>query len=349
MSQPHLWIRAEARPTEQRAPLVPADAARVLGDGWRVTVEESPTRVFPVDEYRAVGCEVAPAGSWPDAPDDAVVLGIKELPEEPRTLRHTHVYFAHSFKGQDGAAEVLRRFAGGGGELLDVEYLTVDRRRVVAFGYWAGYVGAGLGVQAVRGTLHAPVVPGTRADFDAALTAPGADPLRALVIGSRGRSGRGAVAALEVAGAEVTRWDVRDTADIDHAAMRAHDLLVNCVASSAPGEPFLRPEDLEAEGRRLSAVADVTCDVTSEHNRIPVNTEVTTWAEPVRVVHGGEHPVGVIAIDNLPSLLPREASVDFSEQLLAQLPDLPDRSGAWAQADRVFRRAVSGYAGIDAG
>jgi saccharopine dehydrogenase (NAD+, L-lysine-forming) len=349
VSRLHLWIRAEARPTEQRAPLVPADAGELVTRGWRVTVEDSPTRVFPADEYRAVGCEVAAAGSWPEAPGDAVVLGIKELPEEPRELRHTHVYFAHSFKGQEGAAEVLARFAAGGGELLDVEYLTVDRRRVVAFGYWAGYVGAGLGVRAVRGTLEAPVVPGTRADFDAALAGRGSEPLRALVIGSRGRSGRGAVAALEVAGAEVTRWDIRDTADLDRGALLGHHLVVNCVASSAPGEPFVRAEDLEVEGRRLSTVADVTCDVTSEHNRIPVNTAVTTWAEPVRVVHDHGRPVGVIAIDNLPSLLPHEASVDFSAQLLAQLPDLPGRRGAWAQADQVFRRVVSGYAGIDAG
>ncbi len=349
MSGPHLWLRAEARPTEQRAPLVPADAARLVSDGWRVTVEESPTRVFAVDEYRAAGCEVTAAGSWTDAPDDAVVLGIKELPDQPHALRHTHVYFAHSFKGQRGAAEVLARFAAGGGELLDVEYLTVERRRVVAFGYWAGYVGAGLGAQAVRGSLRAPVVPGTRADFDAALADTGAGPLRAVVIGSRGRSGRGAVAALEVAGAEVTRWDVGDTVDIDRDALLAHDLLVNCVASSAPGEAFVRAEDLEVERRRLATVADVTCDVTSGHNRIPVNTAVTTWAEPVRLVPDHGRPVGVIAIDNLPSLLPREASVDFSAQLLAQLPGLPERRGAWHQADLVFRRAVSGYAGIDAG
>ena len=107
--------------------------------------------MFPVADYAALGCEVADPGSWPDAPADAVVLGIKELPEQPRALRHTHVYFAHAFKGQVGAGELLDRFAEGGGELLDVEYLTVDGRRVVAFGYWAGYVGAGLGVRSRPG------------------------------------------------------------------------------------------------------------------------------------------------------------------------------------------------------
>jgi saccharopine dehydrogenase (NAD+, L-lysine-forming) len=341
VTEQHLWIRAEARPTEQRAPLVPVDAGGLVARGWRVTVEESPTRVFPVADYASLGCEVARAGSWPEAPADAVVLGIKELPEQPRALRHTHVYFAHAFKGQAGAAEVLARFAEGGGELLDVEYLTVAGRRVVAFGYWAGYVGAGLGVRCARGSLAGPVAPGTRADFDAALSAPGAPPLRALVIGAHGRSGRGAVAALEVAGAHVTCWDAEDTVALDRQTLLGHDLLVNCVASTAPGEPFVRPEDLDVPARRLTTVADVTCDVTSDHNRVPVNTDVTTWAEPVRVLAGASGPLGVIAIDNLPSLLPREASLDFSAQLVALVSDLPARGGAWAASRAAFETALA--------
>jgi len=338
----HLWLRAETRPTEERAPIVPADAAELVRQGVRVSVEDAHTRAFATADYAAAGCEVVPAHSWPAAPDDAVVLGIKELPDEPRALRHTHVYFAHAFKGQEGAAEVLDRFAQGGGELLDVEYLTLDGRRVVAFGYWAGYVGAGLGARAARGDLRGQVTPLTRVDFDADLAAPDAPPLRALVIGALGRSGRGACDALEVAGAEVTRWDAGDTVHLDRPALLAHDLLVNCVASDSPGEPFLVAEDLERAERRLRTVADVTCDVTSEHNRLPVNSAVTTWEEPVRVVHDHGRPVGVIAIDNLPSLLPREASIDFSAALVAQLPDLTGRRGAWAASRAVFDQAMQG-------
>jgi saccharopine dehydrogenase (NAD+, L-lysine-forming) len=341
----HLWLRTETRPTEERTPVVPSDAARLVGDGVRVTVEESTTRAFGTAEYAAVGCDIAAAHSWPEAPPDAVVLGIKELPEEPRALRHAHVFFAHAFKGQEGAADLLARFAAGGGELLDVEYLTVDGQRVVAFGYWAGYVGAGLGVLQARGRLNAPVEPSTREHFDASLVGAGAAPLRALVIGARGRSGRGALAALEAAGAQVTTWETADTLDIDRTALLDHDLLVNCIASEAPGEPFVRPEDLVTAGRRLRTVADVTCDVTSDHNRIPVNTAVTTWGEPVRLVGDDAAPLGVIAIDNLPSLLPREASVDFSAALTEQVPDLPARRGAWTGAERSFARAVAALPG----
>ena len=340
MTRPHLWIRAEARPTEQRVPIVPADARRLIEDGFTVTVEESPTRIVPPEEYVEAGCSVAPFGSWVDAPEGAVVVGIKELPEDPSDLRHTHVFFAHAYKGQEGAEEVLERFRRGGGELLDVEYLTVDGKRVVAFGFWAGYVGAALTVLRHRGLLEGGVGPMTRADLDERLrTSAPAEPERALVIGSRGRSGTGAVEALAVAGCALTRWDRADTLVLDKPALLDHDLLVNCVVSLGPGGAFVTAEDV-AGPRRLRVVGDVTCDVTSPANKLPVNTAITTWDEPVRRFGGDQHPLDVIAIDNLPSLLPRESSETFSAELTPLLPDLADRSGPWAASLEWFRRHV---------
>lgn len=344
----HLWIRAEIRETEQRTPIVPADAARLITDGVEITVEESPHRIFGIQEYADSGCAIAPAGSWVQAPVDAYVLGIKELPEQPEELSHTHVYFAHAYKGQAGAEDLLARFRRGGGELLDVEYLSVDGRRVVAFGHWAGYMGAALGVLAVRGSLSGSVRPTNKPALDSVL-ALGSAPVKALVTGAGGRSGRGAVEALRVAGAEVTQWDVAETRTLDHDALLEHDLVVNCVVTREPAEPFVRLQDVGVG--RLSMVSDVTCDVTSNLNLVPANTEVTTWEVPVRPLvpagggDTGARPLGVIAIDNLPSLLPREASESFSSELAALIlrgdrpdRDLDARSGAWQAAAQEFAR-----------
>lgn len=340
-SRPHLWIRAEARPTEQRVPIVPADARQLVEDGFTVTVEESPTRIVPIEEFVEAGCSVAPFGSWIDAPEGTVVVGIKELPEDPADLAHTHVFFAHAYKGQEGADLTLDRFRRGGGELLDVEYLTVDGRRVVAFGFWAGYVGAALAVLRHRGDLAGAVSPMARPDLDERLRASGEgrEPERALVIGSRGRSGRGAVEALEVAGCAVTRWDRADTQQLDKDALLAHDILVNCVVSTQPREPFVATADLDVP-RRLRTVGDVTCDVTSDANLLPFNTAITTWEEPVRRFGSEGNPLEVVAIDNLPSLLPRESSESFSAELAPLLPDLADRQGPWAASLEWFRRHV---------
>lgn len=336
----HIWMRHEARDTERRAPLVPDDVRALVEQGLRVTVEQSAQRVFPADAYAVAGATVAPGGSWTDAPDDAWVLGIKELPDEPDVLRHKHIYFAHAFKGQDGAAEVLARFERGSQGLYDLEYLTDDTgRRVVAFGHWAGYVGAALGVLALRGRLTAPLAPTTREALDVELRASApaeGHRERALVTGALGRSGRGAAEALTVAGIEPTQWDVAETADLDTDALFAHDLLVNCVVAHGPVQPFVTADDL---GRAMSlrVLSDVTCDVTSEANMLPVNQAITTWTDPVRAVGSWQ----VIAIDNLPSLLPREASVSFSADLAPLLALLPRGTvGPWAAAAAAYTRSV---------
>ncbi|MEU9031054.1 saccharopine dehydrogenase [Streptomyces sp. NPDC048383] len=340
----HLWMRHEARATERRAPLTPEDAGRLVAEGIRITVEESDQRVFPLADYAAVGCATAPTASWHEqAPDDAYVLGLKELPAGPDApaLRHRHIYFGHAYKGQSGARELLARFTAGGGALLDMEYLTdAAGRRVAAFGYWAGYVGAALAVLHHRGALTTPLRPTDRPALDA-LLASGAtpdDPTTALVIGALGRSGRGALDALTAAGLDPTRWDLAETRDLDRAALLGHDLMVNTVLTTTPVPPFLTKADLDDPRRRLSLVSDVTCDVTSDCNVLPVYDATTTWTEPVRALRAGpERPLDLIAIDNLPSLLPVEAATAFSAELAPQLLRLA------APADDVWERALHTY------
>ncbi|MEV7414922.1 saccharopine dehydrogenase [Streptomyces sp. NPDC089919] len=339
--RPHLWMRHESRPTERRAPLVPEDAAALVRQGVRITVEYSPGRAFPLGEYAAAGCATAPADSWTGAPADAYVLGLKELPERPAALTHRHIYFAHAYKGQAGARELLGRFTAGGGALLDLEYLTDDAgRRVAAFGYWAGYVGAALAVLHRRGRLTAPLVPTARPALDALLAEEAGDDTKALVVGALGRSGRGACDALERAGLTPTRWDVAETRELDRPALLAHDLLVNTVLTQAPVPPFLTPSDLDEPTRRLALVSDVTCDVTSDCNVLPVYDETTDWAAPVRTLRGGAGPLDLIAIDNLPSLLPVEASRAFSAELAPHLARLTGPAAPAADRDPVWSRAL---------
>ncbi|MFI6252321.1 saccharopine dehydrogenase [Streptomyces sp. NPDC051016] len=332
---PRLWMRHESRSSERRAPLTPEDAAVLVAHGVPVTVEESPQRVFPLGDYRAAGCATAPAGSWTGAPADAYVLGLKELPDAPARLTHRHIFFGHAYKGQSGAAELLGRFAAGGGSLLDLEYLTdEDGRRLAAFGYWAGYVGAALAVLHRRGRLAAPLVPLGRAELDAALRDSRTDDgLRALVTGALGRCGRGARDAFATAGIGPTCWDLAETRDLDRAALLDHDILVNAVLTSRPVPPFLTAGHLDTPGRRLSVVGDVTCDVTSDCNVLPFNDRITTWEQPVRRLPG----LDVIAIDNLPSLLPAEAGRSFSADLLPHLLDLG--SPPWERCLRTFHAA----------
>ncbi|MFD9329742.1 saccharopine dehydrogenase [Streptomyces sp. NPDC060065] len=337
MNALHLWLRHETRTTERRTPVVPADARRLVESGVLLTVEESPQRVFPIEAYEEAGCRVAETGSWVSAPSDAVVLGLKELPDEPAALAHRHVFFGHAYKQQPGAEALLRRFLAGGGALLDLEYLVDDDgRRLAAFGYWAGYLGAALAVLHHRGRLRAPLRPTSKEELDAELAGDGGE-LKALVIGALGRSGRGARVALEVAGVEPTCWDLAETRDLDRHALLEHELMVNTVLTTRPVPPFLTDKDLDEPGRRLRTLCDVTCDVGSPMNVLPVYDTTTDWTEPVRRLR--ERPaLDLIAIDNLPSLLPLEASVDFSAALLPMLLEF-ETGGEWGRGLDRFRQA----------
>jgi saccharopine dehydrogenase (NAD+, L-lysine-forming) len=209
-------------------------------------------------------------------------------------------------------------------------------RRLAAFGFWAGYLGAALAVLQHRGRLVAPLTPTSKEELDKTLQpAAGDTEFSALVIGALGRSGRGARVAFSTAGIEPTCWDLPETQNLDRPALLAHDVLVNCVLATTPVPPFLREPDLDDPTRRLRTVSDVTCDVGSPLNVLPVYDRTTEWDDPVRQL-SDRPPLDLIAIDNLPSLLPRESSTDFSAALLPQLLEF-ETGGAWGRCLDLFR------------
>jgi saccharopine dehydrogenase (NAD+, L-lysine-forming) len=340
MSALDLWLREEINPDEHRTVLTPDDARTLIADGVGLTVEESTHRVFGTAEYAAAGARIVTAGTWSDAPDETVILGLKAPADEAGPLRHRHIFFGHAYKGQRDGAALLRRFRAGG-SLLDLEYLTDDDgRRVAAFGYWAGYVGAALALLRFRGRLTTPLKVMTRPELDEALLSSGDAEVNALVIGALGRCGRGARAALSVGGVTPTAWDLAETRDLDRRAILNHDMLVNTVLSNELAPPFVRPEDLDDPARKLSVISDVTCDVTSEFNLLPIYRTPTDWSRPVHRLRA-EPLLDLLAIDNLPSLLPRESSAAFSADLLPHLRTLRDDTAVWRRAYARFTTATS--------
>ncbi|GAB3277507.1 saccharopine dehydrogenase [Parahaliea aestuarii] len=338
VTAPHLWLRAEHRASEQRSPLTPEHAAKLVAAGMHVTVEQSGQRCFRDIDYQAAGCRLTAPGSWPVAPTDACILGLKELPDDHSPLRHRHIYFAHAYKRQPGATALLQRFLRGGGQLLDLETLCDDSgRRLAAFGYWAGYLGAALAVM----NWLAQQVPdncGMRAvapwhssrDLLEELLAM-LQPLRgralphSLVIGAAGRCGSGARALLEALALPFDGWDIPETRDGGpFSAILDYDLLINCVLVQEALPPFLTADLLAQPARRLSVISDVSCDPGSPYNPLPVYTACTDFSQPSQRLRPGTPVLDLIAIDNLPSLLPMESSADFSNQLLPALLQLAE-------------------------
>jgi saccharopine dehydrogenase (NAD+, L-lysine-forming) len=342
----HLWLRAEQRPNEARTGLTPEGAAKLMAAGITLTVEDSATRCIPAEAYADKGAQIAPEGSWPDAPEDAIVFGLKELPEDGTPLRHRHILFGHAYKGQPSGQVLLKRFAAGGGTLYDLEYLTDETgRRVAAFGYWAGYAGAAVTLKCwiaqQNGTLCPPVgsYPSSThllAELQSDLVALGTQRPTALVIGALGRVGTGASDLLTAMGVPVTKWDMAESADGGpFPEVLAHDLLLNCILAR-PGTPVFVPASAKTAARALSVIGDIACDPDSDFSPIKVYDHTTTWDRPALRVHG-QPPLDVMAIDNLPSMLPLESSEDFAGQLLPHLLTLHElTNGVWGRAKATF-------------
>jgi saccharopine dehydrogenase (NAD+, L-lysine forming) len=347
----HIWVRAEQRPNEERVGITPQGVAAMLAAGFQVTVEESSVRAIPIDGYRATGCAIAPENSWPDAPRDAIVFGLKELPEDGTPLPHRHILFGHAYKGQPAGQNLLRRFKAGGGTLYDIEYLVEETgRRVAAFGYWAGYAGAAVALKCwaaqARAAIAGPVskYPSKQAllaDLGAELAAIGPDRPRAIVIGALGRVGAGASDLCEAMGVTVTKWDMAETANGGpFPEVLAHEVFLNCILAR-PGCPVFVPKSALSAPRALSVIGDIACDPTSAFSPIKVYDRATDWAAPALRV--AENPVlDVTAIDNLPSLLPVESSEDFAGQLLPSLLTLQDlTTGVWGRAKTLFDQHIA--------
>ncbi len=345
-----LWLRREDKTGEWRVALTPDGVRQLVQNGVKVVVETSNQRVFSDAEYLTAGAQLSDL-HWSQAPADAIVLGLKELADADDAISHTQIYFSHTFKGQSGADAVLQRYASGGGELFDLEFLQDDHgRRIAAFGYWAGFVGAALGMlglahyqQTDKAFPAAHRFDSQQQLVDTVVTALGKQSLRVMVMGALGRCGTGATDLLRQLGPQIdiSRWDIAEFNAVDKPiqAIIEHDVFVNCVYLREPIRPMI-DEALLEKNQRLKIISDVSCDPNNPNNPIAVYHATTSLDVPFRRANGSHHrPVYVQAIDHLPTLLPREASQEFAAALLPHLLEFLTK----AELPPVWRNARSRF------
>lgn len=351
MNKPHIWLRAETKQDEQRTALTPNGAKQLIAAGFQVSIEQSQQSIFNDADYQQVNCNIVAAGSWVDAPSHAIILGLKELPEDNFPLIHQHIYFAHAYKEQLGWQALLSRFKDGEGKLYDLEFLVDDNnRRIAAFGYWAGFAGAALSVQAWVNQQQGINPPLTNvssyankeallADLSKGLASSNEKP-RILVIGAKGRSGSGAADLAKSLNLAVVEWDMAETQKGGpFIEINDMDILVNCVLVNQDLPPFITEQMLNTSSRKLAIIVDVSCDPYGSYNPLPIYQQCTTFKQPCIAILAGDKPLNLIAIDHLPSLLPKESSEDYGQQLLTHLLTLADKTqGVWPKALSLYQQ-----------
>ncbi len=102
---------------------------------------------------------------------------------------------------------------------------------------------------------------------------------------------------------------------------------------------FFTKEDMKRKDFTIQVIADVTCDI-APNSSIPATIRASSIAEPIygydpvseqETQPFQSHCIDVMAVDNLPNELPRDASEDFGERLI---------STVWAELNRTDSRMI---------
>lgn len=365
-------IRESKNPPDRRVALTPEQCIRLKQShpDLEIKIQPSDLRCYTDAEYAAAGLDLSE-----DMESCELLLGVKEVKEELLIPGKTYLFFSHTAKKQPYNRSLLQAVVEKNVRLVDYEYLTdTDGVRVVAFGRWAGVVGAynglrGAGLRSGKFTLppaHSlkdlEEMKGLLEGLDLGITR--------MVVTGGGRVAGGALEILKAAGilevgpeaylsgtfdrAVFTRLDPwhytrsKDAKvfDFRHFVERP-DLYQNAFLSYArrtdmfiaahfwdPKSPnMLTRADLKGGSIPIRIVADISCDLDGP---IASTIRPSTIADPFYgydPVSGKEseafqqESITVMAVDNLPGELPRDASRDFGEALLSHV--IPELLNQW--------------------
>ncbi|MCC5928490.1 MAG: alanine dehydrogenase [Cyclobacteriaceae bacterium] len=132
-------VREEKKPQDSRSPFSPEQAASIVRDfSIDVFCETSSVRCFSDEEYKHKSVPVVENLEKCD-----IIFGVKEVPVNNLMEGKTYFMFSHTIKKQPYNKKLLQAILQKNIRLIDYECLTdANGTRVVAFGYWAGVVGA---------------------------------------------------------------------------------------------------------------------------------------------------------------------------------------------------------------
>ncbi len=139
-------LRETKNPPDRRVPLTPPQivALEELYPFVEFFVQPSDYRCYSNDEYEYLDIPMKE-----DLHDCDILMGVKEVDKRILIPGKTYLLFAHVAKKQPHNHEMFREMAEKNIRLIDYEYLTTEKgERVVAFGKWAGIVGAYNGLRA---------------------------------------------------------------------------------------------------------------------------------------------------------------------------------------------------------
>ena len=384
-------IKEEKVPLDHRVPITPAQIAQIQRDfpKVRIKIQSSSVRCYPDEDYRKEGIEIVTS-----VKDCDILMGVKEVPILSLIADKTYLFFSHTIKKQIYNRNLLRAILEKNIRIIDYEALINEHgHRIVAFGRWAGIVGAynAIWTYGKRYNLFTIKRVHDCFDFEDLKTEYSKVKLPSIKIAITG-GGRVSKGVMEVLLAMNIKM-VSPAAFIE----RVFDVPVFCQLNTRDyckhksGESFVRssfyssPEDYKGDflkyaqvadvliagaywdprapvlferedvlknNFKIRIIADITCDI---QGSIPSTLRSCTIDEPIYDYNPSEDVVElpltdeanitVMAVDNLPCELSRDASESFGDELINNvLPYLigEDTLGRIANATVAERGRLSG-------
>ena len=357
-------LREGKNPPDKRVPFTPEHCAALKAayPTLEIVVQTSAVRAITDTEYEEVGIPVVESVA-----DCDVLWGVKEVNISELIAGKTYLFFSHTYKKQAHNRALLQALVSKRIRMIDYELLVNPAgNRVVAFGRYAGIVGAYNGLRGVGLQTGAYQLQPAHTCFDMQAMFAQLQQLRLpnnykIAITGSGRVSGGAQETLNQAGIKKVTPDaflhqtftesVYTVLEVDDYVMAregafdkqqfyAHpeeftsnfmrfakvtDLYIPCHFWDSKAPFLFTRADAQHPDFNIQFVADVSCDV---NGPVASTLRASTIAAPFygydpqtaqEVPFGTAGSIGVMAIDNLPCELPRDASRDFGRDLMAHV------------------------------
>lgn len=349
-------------PVDKRVPLTPKKCEEAMQEfpDLEIVVQPSEVRCFADKEYAGLGIKLQH-----DLSDCDVLFGVKEVPVDQLIPGKTYFFFSHTIKKQPHNAKLLRAILDKNITLIDYELLTdKEGHRIVAFGRYAGIVGAYNGILTYGKKhrlfdLRPAYLCHEMEDMEEEFFKVKLPPVKIAVTGG-GRVAGGAIEVLDKMGIrkvsvfdylykqftepvyaqlhsgdyntreDVEVWDSPDFYANPHLYKstfrkftKVTDLLLACAYWNPQAPKLFSEEDTRQPDFKIDTIADITCDVDGS---IPTTKRATSIPEPaydynpktgeLEPPYSSEDNITIMAVDNLPCELPRNASRDFGRNII---------------------------------
>ncbi|EWH13697.1 saccharopine dehydrogenase [Cellulophaga geojensis KL-A] len=354
-------IKERKNPPDRRVVLSPEACKKVIKNykQAQVIVEPSDIRVYNDSEYTEQNIKVANQMQNCD-----VLVGVKEVPISALIPNKKYFFFSHTIKKQPYNRDLLKAILEKNIEFYDHEVIVSQKNtRLVAFGKYAGIVGAYNGFRAYGlkyGTYNLPKAE-TLKDQQELITQLKKIKLPniKIVLTGKGRVGNGAKEMLDGMGLEQVglkdylnksfnipvycQIDVLDyNKRKDGERSNKQEFFTNPSEYKSnffrfakvsdiyiaghfygDGAPYLfTKEDAKHTDFKIKVVADISCDI---NGPVATTIKASTIADPVygydpetgeETDYKNPNAIAVMAVDNLPCELPRDASVGFGQSFI---------------------------------